>query len=495
MEKELPKNWVFCPLDDLAKIQSGGTPARSNSSYWNGDIPWVKISDIKGLSVDRATEYITEKGLKNSSATIFPKGTILFTIFATIGRIGVLEIEATTNQAIAGITPSELINKKYITYSLLELSSSILSEGKGVAQKNINQTILKNTLIPLPPLPEQTRIVAKLDRLFGQLEQIKESLDKIPQFLKDFRQQVLTQAVTGKLTAEWRELNKEYTTSLKVEKNTNFYLHPIPNGWIHTTIDNIGKVKGGKRLPKGHDLVDEDTGLPYIRARDLKQGSVLTENLRYLLPETQEKIKRYTVKENDLYITIVGAKIGDAGIIPFEMDGANLTENAAKITDLEKGVDHDYLALWLQSSICFENMMQSIKSAAQGKLALTRIKELPVYIGSIEEQQEIVARIKNLFAKADAIEQQYQALKQKIDTLPQAILHKAFKGELVPQLESDGDARELLEEIKALKKQTAKPNTKKPKAYRVDDVELGRVAETGEKYKYKYKYKSTYNSN
>lgn len=204
MGRELPKNWVSCKLDELARIQSGGTPSRSNASYWNGDIPWIKISDIKSLNVDYATEFITEEGLKNSSATLFPKGTILFTIFATIGRIGVLNIEATTNQAIAGITPSELINKKYITYSLLELSASILNEGKGVAQKNINQTILKNTRIPLPPLPEQTRIVAKLDQLFGQLEQINESLDKMPKLLKDFRQQVLTQAVTGRLTEKWR---------------------------------------------------------------------------------------------------------------------------------------------------------------------------------------------------------------------------------------------------------------------------------------------------
>src|SRR5690606_10643031 len=105
---------------------------------------------------------------------------------------------------------------------LLELSSSILNEGKGVAQKNINQTILKNTLIPLPPLPEQTRIVNKLDNLFGQLEKIKESLEKIPQLLKDFRQQVLTQAVTGKLTAEWREGKESMNSSDTLQKIREF---------------------------------------------------------------------------------------------------------------------------------------------------------------------------------------------------------------------------------------------------------------------------------
>jgi type I restriction enzyme S subunit len=207
MEKQLPKNWGGgeCTLGELATVQSGGTPSRGINSYWNGDIPWVKISDIKEMYVDKTAEFITEKGLENSSTRIFPKGTILFTIFAKLGKIGILNIDAATNQAIAGITPSKAIEDKYLTYVLIDLSNSISEYGKGVAQKNINQAILKDTIIPLPPLPEQHRIVDKLDTLFAQLETIKTSMANIPLLLKDFRQQVLTQAITGKLTEEWRK--------------------------------------------------------------------------------------------------------------------------------------------------------------------------------------------------------------------------------------------------------------------------------------------------
>src|SRR5690606_24319733 len=101
---------------------------------------------------------------------------------------------------------------------LIELSQSLQDVGKGVAQKNINQTILKNLQIPFPPLPEQERIVVKLDKLFAQHEKIKKALDRIPQLLKAFRQQVLMQAVTGKLTEQWREgkdLDEWTTPALK----------------------------------------------------------------------------------------------------------------------------------------------------------------------------------------------------------------------------------------------------------------------------------------
>lgn len=132
------------------------------------------------------------------------------------------------------------------------------------------------------------------------------------------------------------------------------------------------------------------------------------------------------------------------------MNGANLTENAAKITDL-KHVKSKYLSIWLRSEISQKNIQETIMSAAQGKLALTRIKLLPVYLPPISEQQEIVRRVESLFARADAIEGRYAALKEQIEVLPQAILAKAFRGELVEQVAAEGDARELLREIEGLR--------------------------------------------
>ena len=296
--------------------------------------------------------------------------------------------------------PKSHLNSKFFYYYLKALQIPNLGYSR-------HYSILKQLDVPLPALEEQKQIAEKLDKLFDQIESIKKSTERIPELLKNFRQQILTYAVTGKLT------------------NSDL------NSWEKTFIGNIGKVKGGKRLPKGEELVEHNTGFPYIRARDLKEGTVLTKNLMYLLPETQEKIKNYIVNTDDVYITIVGAKIGDAGIIPSTMNNANLTENAAKITDLSEKVIPQYLALWLQAPICQMEILQSIKSAAQGKLALSRINKLSVYIPPLEQQQEIVSKINSLFNELKTLEMRYNYLCEILDKLPQAILNKAFKGKLL----------------------------------------------------------------
>ena len=155
-------------LGELCNIASGGTPSRSQSSYWNdGTIPWIKIGNIKGKYVGNADEYITQEGLDNSSAKMFSKGTILYTIFATLGEVGILTIDACTNQAIAGIAikdPSEVLSD-YLFYYLKSKKAYVNGIGRGVAQNNINMSILRGFEVPLPSIFEQRQIVSVLDAL------------------------------------------------------------------------------------------------------------------------------------------------------------------------------------------------------------------------------------------------------------------------------------------------------------------------------------------
>ena len=173
-------------LGDICEIQSGGTPARSNCTYWEGGtIPWVKISDIKGKHLNKTEEYITESGLQNSSAKLFPKGTILYTIFATLGETCILDIDAATNQAIAGLTvKSDIIYREYLYYYLFSLKSVVDNLGRGVAQNNINMSILRNLPVPLPPLDEQRHIAVVLDKVSELIAKRRQQLDKLDELVK-----------------------------------------------------------------------------------------------------------------------------------------------------------------------------------------------------------------------------------------------------------------------------------------------------------------------
>lgn len=166
---DIPYNWIWTTLNDISEsIRSGGTPSRYEPRYWqNGNIPWIKIKDIKGKYVDTCEEYITEEGLNNFSAKLFTKGTILYTIFATIGDCGILNIDASTNQAIAGITLLEGIAlTEYIYYVLVYSKTYMMSKSRGMAQNNINLKILRSLPIPIPPISEQKRIVDLLNAIF-----------------------------------------------------------------------------------------------------------------------------------------------------------------------------------------------------------------------------------------------------------------------------------------------------------------------------------------
>ena len=172
----------YVRLGDLCVINSGGTPRRNNESYWkNGDIPWVKISDLNNGVVESTEEFITLDGLKNSSAKIFPQGTLLYTIFATIGEVAILNIDAATNQAIVGLQLKEnqKVYLKYIYYYLKSQTNIIKQLGRGVAQNNINLSVVKNMIIPIVSLEKQSNIIATLSKL----EKIKENRIIISNYL------------------------------------------------------------------------------------------------------------------------------------------------------------------------------------------------------------------------------------------------------------------------------------------------------------------------
>ena len=174
-------------LGELCNIVSGGTPSRSKAEYWTeGTIPWIKIGNIKGKYVNEADEYITRAGLDGSSAKMLVKGTVLYTIFATLGEVGILGIDACTNQAIAGLTIKDTnqLNIDYLYYYLKSKKSYINKISRGVAQNNINISMLKSFELPLPEICKQEEIVAILDKVSMIVNGHQRELQKLDELIK-----------------------------------------------------------------------------------------------------------------------------------------------------------------------------------------------------------------------------------------------------------------------------------------------------------------------
>ena len=403
---ELPKGWKEVKLSDLAEIQSGGTPSRSNTAYWNGNIPWVKISDIKGKYVTETEEFITEEGLMNSSAKMFERGTILFSIFATIGKVAILDIDATTNQALVGLKNNELVDKSFLVYALIELSERISNLGKGVAQKNINISILKDVRIPLPPLTEQKQIAEKLDKLFDQIETIKEASNKIPELLKNFRQQVLTYAVTGKLLESTPE--------------------PRMLGEL------IDELKYGTSKKAGYDI----EGFPVLRIPNINNGEIDSSDLKYV-PLDDKEYNQLSLQEGDILVIRSNGSlsiVGQCAIVRKECENWVYAGYLIRIRCTHELLP-EYLNYIFQSYQVRKQIVEKSHSmSGVNNFSADKIKQLEIAWYPVEVQKQIVDRLNSIFGKLNEIEKQYNTLCEKLDKLPQTLLCKAFKGELVSRV-------------------------------------------------------------
>jgi type I restriction enzyme S subunit len=212
----------------------------------------------------------------------------------------------------------------------------------------------------------------------------------------------------------------------------------LPEGWLTTKIDEIAEVKGGKRLPKGKALLDTVTEHPYVRVTDFENGSVDISNLKYLDSDTFASIKNYTISKDDLYISIAGT-IGLVGEIPDSIDGANLTENAAKICSLT-GIQKKYLRYVLNGISAKEQFDDKTTSSGQPKLALFRIKDCTFPLPPKAEQIVIADKLDTLLAKVEITKARLERIPQILKTFRQSVLATAMSGKLTEEWRDQGQS-------------------------------------------------------
>ncbi|WP_324284056.1 restriction endonuclease subunit S [Fusobacterium polymorphum] len=274
------KNIQYKKLGDICDFISGGTPSKSKIEYWkDGKIPWIKISDFKKKYIKISDEKITKSGLENSSAKILKKGTILYTIFASVGKVAILDIEATTNQAIVGIDLKEnnLLDKDFLYYFLCSIENNIKKQARGVAQNNINISILKNISIPILSMSLQKNIVKTLKKLEDILENFKQK-----KLLINFLNKSLFTRMFG--TPEYNE-----------------------KGWNFISLKDISYTKGeyGSNKP----AINYNGGYRYIRITDINAtGELKTEKVG--VSDEEIEAQKYALKENDILFARSGATVG-----------------------------------------------------------------------------------------------------------------------------------------------------------------------------------------
>lgn len=256
-----------------------------------------------------------------------------------------------------------------------------------------------------------------------------------------------------KLTKE-KKIKKETPLDELTEEDIPF---DIPPNWEWVKLGEVVSVNGGKRIPAGRTLTDEDTGYKYIRVADMKNGSILLDDIKYIPHDIYPKIKNYTISKDDIYITVAGT-IGQVGLVPEELDNANLTENADKLVIYSNF--KEFMYYMLSSNFIQYQIKEHTTKVGQPKLAIKRIKELIIPLPPLEEQKRIVAKIEELMPYVEKYDKAYtevEELNQKFpEDMQKSILQYAIQGKLVEQREEDGTAEELYQQIQAEKEKLIK---------------------------------------
>ena len=427
----IPEHWQILPMKLLLeKIYSGGTPTTTMSEFWTDNedgINWVAISDItksKGILTETAKK-ITQKGLESKNLEIIPKGTLLLSIFASLGKTTTLGIDSTVNQAIIGLQPNSKLNQKFLQYLFEDCERYINYYSSANTQENLNVSKIKDLVFPVPPLSEQVKIAAFLDQKTAQIDAIIEKKQKLLQLLDEKKKSVINEAVTGQKVWNgnaWRKPSEVKDSGIE-------WIGVIPKDWSVKKIKYLSKVisKGTTPSTEGKALVDE--GIRYLKSENIINNNVSRFPEFFIDEETNQLLRRSILEENDLLFVIAGASIGKTALLPKEFLPAN-TNQAVCFIRFKKNVNFKFLHFVTMSN-GFQNMMWlNAVTSAQPNLSMTSIGDFSVPIPSQKIQEKIVDFIETKIEDINLLTTKLIVQINKLQEYRQSIISEAVTGKL-----------------------------------------------------------------
>lgn len=511
---KLPDSWIEVELADIGKIVSGGTPSTKETAYWGGSISWISPADLTGYNskyISKGNKSITEEGLKNSSATIMPAGSINFSSRAPIGYTVISSCDMTTNQGFKSLVPASGVFNEYVYYYLKGAKQLAESKATGTTFKEISGTAFSKLPIPLAPTNEQHRIVAKIEALFSELDKGIESFKTAREQLKIYRQALLKHAFSGKLTEQWRAENAGKLESaetllqrIQTERQQRYQeqlqdweasgkqgskpkapkilppltaeelaeLPELPEGWTWIRPEEICSPEAYSIGigPFGSNLKVSDykySGIPLVFVKNITRSDFLLD-LKFIDDKKYNELIAHSVKPLDLLITKMGDPPGDCEIYPETSQIAVLTADCLKFRIWDKFAYRKVYKFCINSNFVKRQLGLITKGVAQKKISVERFKTIFLPFFSIEEQQVLVEELESRLSIADQLDQTITTALQQAEALRQAILKKAFSGQLVPQDPNDEPASVLLDRIRAEQVQCSKRPTNAAKRKKND---------------------------
>ncbi|MCX6273262.1 MAG: restriction endonuclease subunit S [Bacteroidetes bacterium] len=433
-EDRVPIGWIITTLKEVCKLKNGY--AFKSKDYLKGNgIPLIRISNIGEGQVDLTDCVRVIEDPEYENYVIYNNEILVAMSGATTGKFGIYRDDKKVyqNQRVGKfeVLFREVLNNSYLLYILFSLKNRILKDAYGGAQPNISSIKIEELLFPLPPLPEQHRIVAKIEELFSSLDKGIESLKTAQAQLKVYRQAVLKWAFEGRLT------------------NENVKEGELPEGWKWVILIDICNIKGG--ITKGKDYRGQQiVHLPYLRVANVQDGYLTLKEIK-LIEALPSDLERYKLIYGDILYTEGGDKdkLGRGTVWKNEIHNCIHQNHIFRARPNSENFNSSFIAYYSQSKAAKNYFFKHGKQTTNlASINLTILSNLPLPICSLWEQNQIVSEIETRLSVCDKIEETIEASLLQAEALRQSLLKKAFEGKLVAQDPADEPAGVLLERIR-----------------------------------------------
>ena len=383
--KEFDGDWSTNKIEEISIVTSGGTPSRNVSDYWNGDIPWVTTSLVDFNVINQAEEFITQVGLDNSSAKLFPKDTILMAMYGqgiTRGKVAILGIDATTNQACAAIKLKNGFETKFIFQNLMNRYEEIRDLSNEGGQKNLSAGIIKEILISFPEKEEQTKIASFLSAVEEKISQLTQKHELLSQYKQGMMQKLFSQQLR-----------------FKADDGSEF------GEWEEKKLGEVGEnIIGLTYSPT--DVTNDGTGILVLRSSNIKEGRLDKSDKVRVNKKIQDKI---IVQPNDILIcTRNGSQrlIGKSVIIN---DDEVMTFGA--FMSVYRSKYNRFIAYLMQTPWFFEQVQMNL-GARINQITTGTLNEFTFDFPCLEEQTKIANFLSAIDQKIEVVAQQIEQAKQ-----------------------------------------------------------------------------------
>ena len=435
MDKQLPEGWETTQLAEVADIILGQSPDGKTVNSEGKGIVFYQGKAEFGLLHPTPRNYCT------NPKKIAKENDILLSVRAPVGPTNLANQETAIGRGLAAIRETQITNFKFILFYFRNIEQWLSQQGTGTTFQAISGQFIRDLPFPLPPLAEQHYLADKLDSLLARIQTVSEQLAAVPALLKQFRQSVLADAVSGKLTAEWREENQEaFPQMVTIAEVADFSIKkqkldddlPVSFSSMHYMSEKTGAALGFEEKKWG----------------EVKKGFTYFENNDVLLAKITPCFEN-----------------GKTAVARNLINGIGTGSTEFMVMRPNEGLLPDYLLFNINTNnFRRDGATNMTGSVGHKRVPKDFVENWPILLPSLDEQTEIVRRVEALFALADQIEQQSRAAAERVALLTQSVLAKAFRGELSAQwrcehpdlISGDNSAAALLARIQAEREATGK---------------------------------------